>query len=562
MTGEITDPSDPFLREAQTFAVLTDEQIRRVTAYGRVEDVTEGQVLYSRGARNVDFFVMISCEAEILEVAADGSEHKLFTQAAGQFSGELNLFNNRGTLVCSRVSRAGRILRVPRRNFRRLMIGESEIGEIITRAFILRRAGFLNHDLAGATLVGHAHSADTLRIQQFLKKNAYPVRVVLVEQDAGKASELIHACAVKSKDLPLVIYGRDRVLANPSNEELGSALGFTEEFDCDEVFDVLIVGAGPAGLSAAVYAASEGLNTLVIDADAPGGQAGTSSKIENYMGFPAGISGGALAGRAQIQAQKFGARISVPHRATELVCTGDPLHVRLENDVTVKSHAVIIASGAHYRRIDVARLSDFEGVGIHYAATAVEAALCSSEEVAIVGAGNSAGQAAMFLSTRSKHVHLIVRGSDLRKSMSEYLVRRIEASPAITVHLECEVCALDGEHYLESVSWKDSQGRQISREIGNLFLMTGAVPNTEWLRGCVDLDDKGFIVCPDARSPYQTSQRGVFAVGDVRSGSIKRVASAVGEGSVVISSVHELLGSLGAPAPAETALPVTEASIN
>lgn len=533
-----TGPADPYNRLSETLPALTPEQIERLHEYGEVEDIKQGQTLYVRGQRDIDFYVILNGSLEVLEAMGDGSEHRLFIMEAGRFTGELTLFNNRGSLAKVRAVEDGRVLRVPRRLFRHLLVGESELAELITRAFILRRTAFLTHEQAAATLIGHARTGDILHMQQFLRRNGIPVKTILVESDPKTARELLNNCSLTPEKLPVVIYGRGRFLINPTDIELGAALGFTECIGDDEIFDVTIVGAGPAGLSAAVYAASEGLNTLVLDGYAPGGQAGSSSKIENYMGFPAGISGQALSARAQIQSQKFGAKISIPHRVVRMDCDKQPLQLFFDDGRSVRSRTIVVATGAHYRKLALDNLEKFEGVGIHYAATAVEAALCDKEEVIVVGGGNSAGQAAMFLSTRAAHVHILCRGGSLHQTMSEYLVERIEASKHITVHTQTEITELAGDRYLESVTWKDQSGKKETHPIGNVFLMLGAVPNTDWAKGCLDLDQNGFVICNKPGSPFETSQPGVYAVGDVRSGSIKRVAAAVGEGSTVISSIH------------------------
>ncbi len=538
-------PADPYNRMSQTFPELSDDQLERLSAYGQVEQFAEGDLLYRVKERDLDFFILLEGEAEVLETLPNGAKHRVTLLGPKHFSGELTMFNNRESIVDLRVTKPSRALRIPRKNFRRLLVGEADLSEVITRAFILRRTAFINHELAAATVVGYSHSSDTLRILQFLKRNGIPVRFLSVDSDSSQASHVIEACNRRDKNLPIVVYGKNLVLDNPTNFDLGQALGFSEEIDLNCEYDTVIVGAGPAGLSAAVYAASEGLKTLVLDQFAPGGQAGSSSKIENYMGFPAGISGQALAGRAQIQSQKFGATISIPRRVDRLRCEPGKIELELDDSSVVRARSVIIATGAHYRKLDVENLEKFEGVGVHYAATPVEAALCSNDGVAVVGAGNSAGQAAMYLSEHSSHVYLIVRGNDLRKSMSEYLATRIEASQKISVHTQCEVTKLHGSRYLDEVTWRDKAGETHCHRIGNIFLMLGASPNTEWLKGCLDLDEKGFVVCNQPGSPFETSLPGVFAVGDARSGSIKRVASAVGEGSVAISSVHSYLSKKG-----------------
>ncbi|MEM8826203.1 MAG: FAD-dependent oxidoreductase, partial [Pseudomonadota bacterium] len=357
-------------------------------------------------------------------------------------------------------------------------------------------------------------------------------------------------------DLPVLVSDAEAHSA-PSNAEAARALGLLETLDSERVWDVAVVGAGPSGLATAVYAASEGLNTIVLEAMAPGGQAGTSSKIENYLGFPTGISGQALAGRAQVQAQKFGARLAIARQATAIKCNDDPVFgISTDAEECVHARAVVIATGARYRKLDVENLETYEGQGIHYAATAMEADLCSGEEVAVVGGGNSAGQAAVFLSRHARHVHMLIRSGSLASSMSSYLIDRLEASPKITLHYHTEVAELRGERMLETTVFADRRdGSRREMPVRNIFVMIGAVPNTDWLDGCVSLDERGFVAtgtCPDGHplaSPYATTRAGLFAVGDVRSGSVKRVASGVGEGSVVVQAVHSYLAATAEAAP-------------
>ena len=402
VSSALLGPSDPLNRVQQTFPTLDEGHLRRLTGYGVVEQFNGEETLYRRGQRDIDFFVILEGAAKVFDRTGDGVERELWCLNAGQFSGELTMFNNRGSLAEVRVTSPLRILRISREKFRRLLIGESELGEVITRAFILRRTSFITHDQAAATLVGSAHDGDVLRMQQFLRRNGIPVKTLYAEADVEEVRRTLASCGRTVEDLPLVISARDRVLINPSNAELGRALEFTEDIDPDHVYDVVIVGAGPAGLAAAVYGASEGLDTLVLDGFAPGGQAGSSSKIENYMGFPAGISGQALAARAQIQSQKFGARISVPRKVVHLDCAEGSPKIRLDDERVVHARSVVVATGASYRRLNLPELVKYEGTGVHYAATAVEAALCLNEDVVIVGAGNSAGQAAMYLSERAR----------------------------------------------------------------------------------------------------------------------------------------------------------------
>jgi thioredoxin reductase (NADPH) len=450
-------------------------------------------------------------------------------------------------LVSARAAVDSRVVRVKRSDFRRLVSSEPDIGEILMRAFILRRVGLIRHAQGGGVLIGPGHAADTLRIQRFLTRNGYPLRLFDTDVDPD-AGGFLDCFQLTADQLPVVITPDNRVLRNPTTAALADELGLTERLDPDLVHDVAVIGAGPAGLAAAVYAASEGLTTIVVEGLAPGGQAGTSSKIENYLGFPTGISGMALAGRAQVQAQKFGARLAISRAVAGIDCDRQPYRVRLDDGQSTSARAVVIATGARYRKLDVPNFSKFEGEGIHYAATAMESRLCTAEEVVVIGGGNSAGQAAVFLSRTAAHVHILVRGRGLAATMSDYLVRRIESSPRITLHARTEITALDGDTALRQLTWTNrATGASETRKIANMFVMIGAEPNTDWLNGCLDLDSKGFIktgVAADGEapaSPFETSRRGIYAVGDVRSGSVKRVASGVGEGSVVVQAIHRFL---------------------
>ena len=549
------DPADPYERERQTFPVLSQEQVARVAGYGREEALEDGTVVFDRGERSVDFILVLDGAVEIFDLGEEGAPRVFTTHGPRQFTGELDLFNDRKILVGGRV-RGGeggapaRVVRLARPEFRRMVAGEPDIGETVTRAHILRRTGFILHDQAGVTLVGAAGDADTLRIARFLRRNGYPLHRIDPARDPGAAAALAERCGVGTGALtgrpPCVVSADGVVLERPTNPELADALGLTEEIDEGHVHDVAVIGAGSAGLAAAVYEASEGLDTLVVEAEAPGGQAGTSSKIENYLGFPTGISGQALAGRAWIQGQKFGARFAVSRGVARLDCEGAPFALHLEEGPTARARAVVLATGATYRTLDVDGYERFENQGLHYAATAIEADLCAGSEVAVVGGGNSAGQAAVFLSRFASHVHVLVRSEGLAASMSDYLVQRIEGSGRITLHAATEITALSGGRFLEEVTWRGPEGEE-TRPVRNVFVMIGAVPNTGWLRGCVELDDRGFVRTgtdvEGARpsSAFATSRKGVFAVGDVRAGSVKRVASGVGEGSVAISSVHRYL---------------------
>lgn len=542
------DPTDPFARVGQTFPQLDEEMTGRVAGYGSEENIKAGTLLFERGQRGVDFFLVLSGSIEIFDTDARGVPNIFAVHRQRHFTGEMDLFNDRQILVSGKAGADTRVVRVKRAAFRRLVIGESDIGEIIMRAFILRRVGFIRHTMGGVTLAGPAHNGDMLRLQTFMTRNAYPHRVLDTERDADSEG-FLRCFDVKADELPVVILPGEVALRNPSTVALADALGLTETLDAKAVYDVAVVGAGPAGLAAAVYAASEGLSTIVLESTAPGGQAGTSSKIENYLGFPTGISGQALAGRAQAQAQKFGARLAIARLVTGLKCAERPYRLELDGGAIVKARAIVIATGARYRKLDVENYSRYEGHGIHYAATPMEAQLCGAEEeVAVVGGGNSAGQAAVFLSRTVHHVHIVVRGAGLAATMSDYLIQRIEGSAHITVHPYTEITALEGDPYLRSISWTNRDtGESQTKAVSNVFVMIGAEPNTEWLNQCVSLDDKSFVVTGHIKdenvltSPYVTTEPGIFAVGDVRSGSVKRVASGVGEGSVVVQAIHRFL---------------------
>ena len=541
------DPTDPYTREAQIFPRLSEEMATRIASYGEVEELPTGTLLFERGQRSVDFFFVLQGNIEIFDLDEHGLPNVFTVHGERQFTGELDLFNDRMILVSGRAGVDSKVVRVPRADFRRLVTGEPDIGEILMRAFILRRIGFILHGQGGVVLIGPGHGGDTLRLQRFLTRNGYPHKLFDTEVDPDAGGFL--ACFdITPEQLPVVILPGHEALRNPQTAALADRLGLTEVLDPEIVYDVAIVGAGPAGLAAAVYAASEGLETIVIEGVAPGGQAGTSSKIENYLGFPTGISGQALAGRAQIQAQKFGAHLAISRQVSGIDCTARPYSLQLDDGQTVKACAVVVATGARYRKLDVPGQEKYEGQGIHYAATAMEQKLCGGEEVIVVGGGNSAGQAAVFLARTTARVHILVRAEGLAATMSDYLVQRIEQNAKITLHPRTEITALAGNDRLQHVTWTNRDtGTTETHAIGNIFLMIGAEPNTEWLGGCLALDAKRFVKTGAGEdgmalaSPYATTKPGLFAIGDVRSGSVKRVASGVGEGSVVIQAVHQFL---------------------
>ncbi len=549
LTAAAYGPSDPYSRADQTFPHLSEDMVARIRTYGSDEVVADGYVFATPGQRSIDFMVLLEGTIGIYAAELTGDETIIVLHDRHQFTGELDLLNDRTALVTARAVGPVRVARLARSDFRQMMVGEPDIAEMVMRAFILRRIGVVTHLQGGLTLVGQEDDGDTLRIQRFLSRNGYPVRVI----DPSAASAAVRGLMggdVPSSDLPMVLRPGEAPMRNPGVRELADAIGLMERLDESRLHDVVIVGAGPGGLAAAVYAASEGLDTLVIEGLAPGGQAGTSSHIENYLGFPTGISGRALAGRAHVQAQKFGARLAISRQAVKLDCSHAAYRIELDDGQIVSARSVVVATGARYRRLDVPEYERFEGRGIHYAATAMEAALCTDQEIVVVGGGNSAGQAAIFLSRFAARVHMLIRGPNLSATMSDYLVQRIRSSSRISLRACTEVSQLEGERHLARVGWTDRlTGERGSAPASNLFVMVGADPNTGWLKGCVDLDERGFVLAgmrslgPDA-SPFETSRRGVYAIGDVRAGSIKRVASSVGEGSVVVSAVHQYLATL------------------
>jgi thioredoxin reductase (NADPH) len=542
-------------RRAQMFPKLEAAQIERIAAHAQRRPIRAGEILFEQGQPNPGVHILLSGSLTIVRPGLTG-EDLIVVQGEREFTGETSVLAGHRSLVRGRVTADGEALYLDPTAFRRLIQTDAELSELFMRAFILRRMGLLATGLGDAILVGSVHSAGTLRLKEFFARNAHPFAYLDVDKD-GTVQSTLDRFHVGMGDIPVVICRGERVLKNPSNEEVADCFGLSREFDATVMRDVVVVGGGPAGLAAAVYAASEGLDVLVLENTAPGGQAGTSSKIENYLGFPTGISGQALAGRAFVQAEKFGAEVSIGLSATSLKCDGQHAYeVGLSDGSSVRARTLVIASGVQYRRLPLENLQRFEGLGVYYGATNIEAQLCEGDEVIVVGGGNSAGQAAVYLAGRARHVHMLVRGKGLAETMSRYLIQRIEDSPKITLRTRTEITALDGDAALENVTWRGPDGGLEQRPIRHVFLMTGAEPNTGWLRGCVALDDKGFVktgpdLTPDdlagkwfvQRTPFllETSRRGIFAVGDARSGNVKRVASAVGEGSVCIQLVHRAL---------------------
>ena len=556
---DIATPISPLTLSSgveRMFPVLTPAQIKRIAGHGALRSIRSGEVLIEAGAHVVPFFVITAGRVEV--VRPSGNTETLVTiHQPGQFTGEVNMLSGRPALVRSRVIESGEVIELDREQLLALVQTDSELSELIMRAFILRRVELIAHGLGDVVLVGSNHCSGTLRVKEFLTRNGHPYSYIDLDRDTG-VQELLDRFHVSAADVPVLICRGEVVLRNPTNQQIAACLGFNEAVDETKIRDVVIVGAGPAGLAAAVYAASEGLNVLVLETNSPGGQAGSSSKIENYLGFPTGISGQALAGRAYTQARKFGAQVIIATGAKRLVCDRKPYAIKMDDDILVPARTIIIATGAEYRVPTIDNLADFKGVGVYHGATFMEAQLCRGEEVVVMGGGNSAGQAAVFLAQTAKRVHMLVRSGGLAQSMSRYLIRRIEQNPAIVLRTHTEIAGLEGSDHLERVRWRDHRTGIIeTHDIRHVFVMTGAVPSTDWLVGCLALDTKGFIKTgpnlsqedlaaahwPPSRSPHllETSLPGVFAVGDVRGGNIKRVASAVGEGSIAISFVHQVL---------------------
>jgi thioredoxin reductase (NADPH) len=551
VSGEDLEPGAAAPGADETFPVLTAAQVARIAGFARERSVPDRHVLWSAGDRNRPLYVVL---AGAIAVLSD-RDQVVTVHHPGGFSGDVDLLSGRPVVVTGCARGATRVLELPPDRLRALVQTDAELSEILLRAFILRRLVLMAEGKGSVALIGSRHSALTLTLQEFLTRNSVPFAYLDVETDPGVQATL-DGFALTVDDVPVLVCRGTRVLRKPTVAEAAACLELDEVHD-DHVHDVAVIGAGPAGLAAAVYAASEGLDVLVLESSAPGGQAGSSSRIENYLGFPTGISGQRLAGRAFVQAEKFGAEFAVARTALRLDCGPRLRRIHVGDGVVVEARAVIVATGVQYRKPELPNLTEFEGVGVYYAATQVEANVCREEDVIVVGGGNSAGQAAVFLSSTGRHVHVLVRGPGLAESMSRYLIRRIDETPNITLHTRTEIEQMQGSGHLERVVWRDGAGRRATVEVRHVFLMTGAVPNTGWLRDCVVLDDKGFVKTgpdlsrdelaaagwPPGRSPllFETSLPRVFAVGDVRAGSVKRVAAAVGEGSVCVQLVHKAL---------------------
>jgi thioredoxin reductase (NADPH) len=545
---------------AEAFPVLTPAQIDRIRPYGKIRPVQPGEVLFEPGTADMPCFVVLSGKLDIAMAGLSG-EHIFVTYGLGQFSGEVILISGARALSRGRVAEAGEFLELSGDALRALIAKDAELSDIFMRAFLLRRIALISAGMGNVTVLGSQHSSNTLRLREFLTRNGHPYSYVDLDTDKG-SQELLDRFDIQLEEIPVVICSGAKVLRNPTNQRLAECLGLTGPVDESHVYDVAIVGAGPAGLAAAVYAASEGLDALVIESEFPGGQAGASSKIENYVGFPMGISGQELSSRAVVQAEKFGARMMVGEKVVQVRCDQRPYRLTLENGVVIDTRSIILATGAQYNKPKVGSLAQFEGQGIYYAATFMEAQLCTGEEVIVIGGGNSAGQAAVFLSETVRKVYMLVRGKALSDTMSRYLIQRIVENPAIELHFQTEIVALEGQSHLERITWVNrATGEESTHAIRHVFVMAGASPRTDWLRACLALDEQGFVLTgrdldavlesapiqwPLSRRPQmlETSLPAVYAVGDIRSGNVKRVASAVGEGSISIHLVHRALAEI------------------
>jgi thioredoxin reductase (NADPH) len=551
---KMSEPSQSIIdtRRHQMFPVLEPSEIERVRRFGVVRSYGAGEALAKVGEVGHGLTIILAGKVDVTQHDESGRRVPIVTHGPGAFMGELAQLAGRRALVDAHALEPVESLVIPPDRLRALLIADAELGERIMRALILRRVGLLQAGAGGPVIVGHAESGDVLRLESFLSRNGHPRQRLNPDTDP-EAKALIERFNVDPDQLPIVLCPGGQLLRNPSELELARCIGLVSPIDPGRVFDVAVVGAGPAGLATAVYAASEGLSVLVLDCRAFGGQAGASSRIENYLGFPTGITGMALMARAYNQAQKFGAEMVIPAEVIGLQAPSDPdqehFVLTLSNDERVSARSVVIASGARYRRLGVTDLEKFEAVSVHYWASPLEAKLCAGQELALVGGGNSAGQAAVYLASQARKVWLLVRGPDLKTSMSHYLVERIAGLPNVEVVTQAQVSGLEGsERTLEAIRWRQGgSGEEVRREIRHLFLFIGAEPNTDWLSGPgVALDVKGFVLTGgDAghRQPLETSRPGVFAIGDVRSSSVKRVAAAVGEGAQVVAALHAFLAA-------------------
>jgi thioredoxin reductase (NADPH) len=553
--------ADSFPRHEQTFPALTPQEIERMRRFGAIATYKDGERLFETGKPGPGMFVLLSGHVTITQRDGLGHVTPVIEQGPGQFLAEIGQLSGRAALVDGHADGDVETLLIPPERLRALLVAEADLGERIMRAMILRRVNLIQAGAGGPVLIGPADSSGVVRLRGFLTRNGIPHHLLDAVTNHDAAA-LIERYSPSPEDWPLVVAPDGSVLRNPGESELARAMGMIRGLTKDKVYDVAVVGSGPAGLSTAVYAASEGLSIAVCDARAFGGQAGASARIENYLGFPTGISGIALTARAFNQAQKFGAEIMIPVEVKALDCSREDgaFGLKLEGGDVLRAKSIVVASGARYRRPEIANLADFEGRGVWYWASPIEARLCSEQDVVLVGGGNSAGQAAVFLSGHARKVSMVIRGGGLGASMSRYLIERIEATPNIELMFNTEVAGLEGvpNASLERVRLRSRlSGEDTTVDIRNLFLFVGADPATNWLEGCgVMVDRGGFVVtgaqCKMARgdlaSALETSVPGVFAVGDVRSGSVKRVGGAIGEGAQVVAALHGFLGGAAKPA--------------
>jgi len=551
----MSSPDRPVIetRFEQMFPILEPQEIDRLQRFGERRAYSARERLLATGDVSPGMFVVLDGEVAITQHNALGREEAIVTHVPGSFIGELNQLSGRPSLVDARAVKPVEALVIPSPRLRDVLVAEAELGERIMRALILRRVGLIQGGIAGPLIVGRAADSAVLRLAGFLSRNGQPYQTLDPDHDSC-ARTLVERFSVAPPDLPIVLCASGQLLRNPSEGDLARCIGLVRAIDPSRAYDVAIIGAGPAGLASAVYAASEGLSVIVLDSRAFGGQAGASARIENYMGFPTGISGMALMARAFNQAEKFGAEMAIPDEVVRLRCrpAGDPtrFELGLANGERVSAHSVVIATGVRYRRIDVANLEAFEGSSVHYWATPLEGKLCAGQEVVLIGGGNSAGQAAVYLAGQVPKLWLLIRGPRLDAGMSRYLVERIAAQPNIEVLVQSEVTALEGVGgVLEAVRWRDSSGKETRRRIRHMFLFIGADPHTKWLSPSdVALDDKGFVRTGAevgiGHPALETSRPGIFAIGDVRAGSVKRVAAAVGEGAQVVAALHAFLANV------------------
>jgi len=542
----------------EAFPKLTDDEVSAIAEIARRRRVcADGERLWGIGDRDASFYVVAKGALAIRQPLADGSIRHIATHSEGGFSGDVDLLTAAAAAVEGVAEGPSEFLEVCPQALKRLIVTHSGLSDVILGAFLARRQALIARGFGSSMVIGSRFQPEAFRIREFMERNQRPFQWIDLES-AENVAELLEGFGVAADETPVVVDSAGNVYRNPSNDEIAAGLGLSS-VNTDTIYDAVVVGAGPAGLAASVYAASEGLSVVTLEADAPGGQASTSSKIENYLGFPTGISGRDLAQRAYLQAEKFGAHVASERRALQLDCSGRIYAVRA-GSAQVRARSVVIATGAKYRKLPLANVEMFEGRGVYYGATGMEAQMCSGDEVVVVGGGNSAGQAAVFLAGHAAHVHVCIRSDSLERTMSKYLISRIEASPKITLHAHTEVTALDGDGALAGVALTDNRtGEAVANEARHVFVFIGAAPNTEWLAGCVATDEHGFVLTgPDipedarngaewgGRTPFllETSKPRIFAVGDVRSGSTKRVASAVGEGSISVAMIHKALDAI------------------